>query len=93
MQHFLSCAKQRIVGNQTKRPSWFLHRMVRYRPPSACVQGAQKELQATNRALRHHYFSYTPPKGSCLIIRVTTEQRVLVRQSKGTIPKLMNQKI
>jgi hypothetical protein len=40
-----------VVGYQTKCPSWFLHRMVRPRPPSACAQGAQKGLQATNRAL------------------------------------------
>jgi hypothetical protein len=40
-----------VVGQQTKRPSWFLHCMVRPRPPSACAQGAQKGQQATNRAL------------------------------------------
>jgi hypothetical protein len=39
------------VSHQTKSPSWLLHRTVRHRPPSACVQGAQKKLQATNRAL------------------------------------------
>jgi hypothetical protein len=38
------------VGYQTKWPSWFLHRMVWPRSPSACAQGAQKGLQATNRA-------------------------------------------
>jgi hypothetical protein len=40
-----------VVGNQTKHPSWFLHRTVRHRPPSACPQRAKKELQDTNRAL------------------------------------------
>jgi hypothetical protein len=39
-----------VLGYQTKQPSWFLHRMVRPRPPSACAQVAQKGLQATNRA-------------------------------------------
>jgi hypothetical protein len=40
-----------VVGYQTKHPSWFLYHMVRPRPPSARAQGAQKGLQATNRAL------------------------------------------
>jgi hypothetical protein len=51
-----------VVGYQTKRPSWFLHRMVRPRPPSTCTQGAQKGLQATNRAPIEETFSRLNPQ-------------------------------